>query len=58
VKRISRKIANDYERTYLQGGEILVTVRGTLGGVVVVPSECAGYNISREVAMLAPLAGC
>lgn len=55
VKRISRKIANDYERTYLQGGEILVTVRGTLGGVVVVPSECAGYNISREVARLALL---
>ena len=55
LKRISRKIANNYERTYLQGLEILVTVRGTLGGVVVVPSECAGYNISREVAMLVPL---
>ena len=32
---------------------MLVTVRGTLGGVVVVPEECEGFNISREVAMLA-----
>jgi len=53
VKRISEDIAGDYKRTILRGGEILVTVRGTLGGVVVVPSSCAGYNISREVAMLA-----
>jgi type I restriction enzyme S subunit len=52
VKCISRQIASDYERTFLKGGEILVTVRGTLGGVAVVPSHLAGYNISREVAVL------
>jgi type I restriction enzyme S subunit len=32
VKRISRQIADNYKRTYLRGGEVLVTVRGTLGG--------------------------
>lgn len=53
VKRIAKKIADKYHRTYLRGGEVLVTVRGTLGGVAAVPAECAGYNISREVAMLA-----
>ncbi len=53
VKRISPRIANEYQRTFLKGGEILVTVRGTLGGVVVAPKSCAGYNISREVAMVA-----
>lgn len=52
VKRISPKIANNYQRTFLRGGEILITVRGTLGGVVIVPTECTGFNISREVAML------
>jgi type I restriction enzyme S subunit len=36
----------------LQGGELLVNVRGTLGGVAVVPEHLAGYNISREVAMV------
>jgi type I restriction enzyme S subunit len=53
VKRISPEIAQNYRRTFLRGGEILITVRGTLGGVVVVPKSCKGHNISREVAMIA-----
>ncbi len=53
VKRIAPRIANQYRRTFLRGGEILVTVRGTLGGVAVVPALLSGCNISREVAMLA-----
>lgn len=53
VKRIAKEVADEYRRTYLNGGEVLVTIRGTLGGVASVPAECAGYNISREVAMLA-----
>ena len=52
IKRISPKIAAGYSRTFLKGGEILVTVRGTLGGVSVVPPELGGANISREVAMV------
>ncbi len=52
VKCISPKIAARYSRTFLRGGEILITVRGSLGGVAVVPKEMAGCNISREVAML------
>lgn len=53
VKRISPKIAANYKRTFLKGGEVLMTVRGTLGGVAVVPPHCDGFNVSREVAMLA-----
>jgi type I restriction enzyme S subunit len=53
IKSISPEIANSYKRTFLQGGEILVTVRGTLGGVISVPEKLSGYNISREVAMIA-----
>ena len=52
VKRISPNIANDYSRTTLRGGEVLVTVRGTLGGVGVSTVEMAGWNVSREVAVL------
>jgi type I restriction enzyme S subunit len=52
IKCISGEIASGYTRTVLRGGEILVTVRGTLGGVAVVPKTMAGYNISREVAMI------
>lgn len=52
IKKIVRKIADNYSRTYLKGGEILVTVRGTLGGVAVVPDTMKGYNVSREVAVV------
>ncbi len=57
VKAISPNIAANYSRTFLEGGEILVTVRGTLGGVAVVPPHMSGYNISREVAMVPILPG-
>ena len=57
VKRTSRTIAANYKRTSLQGGEVLVTVRGTLGGVCVVPPRCVGFNVSREVAVLSLVEG-
>jgi type I restriction enzyme S subunit len=53
VKRISPEIAGNYRRTFLSGGEVVITVRGTLGGIAVVPPQCSGFNVSREVAMLA-----
>ena len=56
VKKIAPEIADQYQRTVLRGGELLVNVRGTLGGVAVVPSELRGWNISREVALV-PIQG-
>ncbi|WP_288960886.1 restriction endonuclease subunit S [uncultured Sulfitobacter sp.] len=52
MKVIAPNLSNEYSRTILQGGEVLVNVRGTLGGVATVPDHMAGWNISREVAML------
>ena len=52
IKKISPNLSNEYSRTILQGGEVLVTIRGTLGGVIAVPNRCVGSNISREVAMI------
>jgi hypothetical protein len=43
---------NTLGRTILRGGEVLVNVRGTLGGVAVVPDFMAGLNVSREVAVV------
>jgi restriction endonuclease S subunit len=56
VKRISPSISNQYTRTLLRGGEVLVNVRGTLGGVAAVPGKLRGWNISREVALV-PIVG-
>lgn len=52
VKSIAPAIAAGYARTFLKGGEVVVTVRGSLGGVAVVPDSMAGYNVSREVAVI------
>ncbi|HDY7992897.1 TPA: restriction endonuclease subunit S [Vibrio vulnificus] len=52
VRTVSREIEEPYARTRLTGGEVLVNIRGTLGGVALAPIELADYNIAREVAML------
>jgi type I restriction enzyme S subunit len=52
MKRISPSLSSEYSRTILKGGEVLVNVRGTLGGVAVASREMAGWNVSREVAVV------
>lgn len=52
MKRIAPALSSEYTRTILKGGEVLVNVRGTLGGVAVVEEEMAGWNVSREVAVV------
>lgn len=52
IKRISPVISAKYARTILRGGEVLVNVRGTLGGVAVASPEMSGWNVSREVAVV------
>ncbi|MTI78198.1 MAG: hypothetical protein FH754_12870 [Marinobacter sp.] len=52
VRRVSEEIESSYQRTRLEGGEVLLNIRGTLGGVALVPYELRGFNIAREVAML------
>ena len=52
IKRISSSLSAEYRRTVLQGGEVLVNVRGTLGGVAVATAEMKGWNVSREVAVV------
>jgi len=52
MKLIHPNLSADYKRTVLCGGEVLVNVRGTLGGVAVATSEMAGWNVSREVAVV------
>lgn len=52
LKRIASALSAEYGRTILRGGEVLVNVRGTLGGVAVVDMSMAGWNVSREVAVL------
>lgn len=54
VRTVSKKLSDEYSRTILKGGEIVINVRGTLGGCSVVPQELEGYNVAREVAVIRP----
>lgn len=52
LKRISPDISGQYRRTVLHGGEVLLTIVGTIGRTAVAPPELLGANIARAVAVL------
>ena len=52
VRTVKKSLSDEYKRTILQGGEIVINVRGTLGGCAIVPPGLRGYNIAREVAVI------
>lgn len=52
--RISPEIESKYSRTRLQGGEVLITIVGSVGQVAVTTSKHAGFNVARAVAVIHP----
>jgi len=52
LKCIDPKISEQYRRTLLRGGEVLLTVVGTIGRTAIVPSDAAGANTARAVSVI------
>lgn len=52
LKSISPAIAERYPRTKLRGGEVVITIVGTIGRAAVVPPALEGANVARAVAVL------
>jgi len=50
LKTIDPRIARTYSRSELQGGELLVTLVGTIGRCAIAPPGMRGFNIARAVA--------
>jgi type I restriction enzyme, S subunit len=51
LRTISKAVDNEYLRSKVEGGEILITVVGAgIGECGIVPDNCNGYNIARAVA--------
>jgi type I restriction enzyme, S subunit len=48
----SPQIDNEYRRSRLRAGDVLFTIRGTVGRVAVVPSELEGANITQDTARM------
>lgn len=54
-KSISPKIAAKYQRTTLEGGEILMAVVGSIGKVCIAPIHWKGANIARALCRIKTL---
>jgi type I restriction enzyme S subunit len=52
LKRIDREIADLFARTYLVGGEVLLSLVGTIGRSAVVPGNLSGANVARAVGVI------
>lgn len=54
LKRVDKNIEKNYIRTRLQGGEVILAIRGSVGNAAVITSDLLSepLNISREVAMI------
>lgn len=51
-RTISERVHAQYGRSQLRGGEVLVSVVGTIGRSAVAPAAVRGFNIARAVAKL------
>ena len=51
---ISEKLSNEFQRTIVRQGDLVLSVVGTIGSVLVVPESLDGVNLSRALARLLP----
>jgi hypothetical protein len=51
LRLVDNDVAEAHPHTKLHGGEVIISVKGTLGKTAIVPHELAGGNITREVAV-------
>ena len=49
---IDPEIESKYQRSRLQGGELLLTLVGTMGLSAIVPNELHGWNVARAVGVI------
>ena len=52
ARRVSPEVSDQFRRTILQGGEIVLNLIAEPGHSAVVPSAMAGFNVSRDVAVI------
>ncbi len=52
LRTITQEVSNQYRRTLLRGGELLICLVGQPGQVAVVPKSLAGANIARQVGLI------
>jgi type I restriction enzyme S subunit len=51
VLKVSSEVEQKYQRTRLEGGELLITVVGSVGECAIVPYSLNGWNVARAVSV-------
>ena len=51
VLKVNSAIEDKYKRTRLNGGELLITVVGSIGECAIVPENLKGWNVARAVSV-------
>ena len=51
ILKVSSDIESRYQRTRLVGGELLITVVGSIGECAIVPEALKGWNVARAVSV-------
>lgn len=54
VKKVSKEIEKKYSRTRLEGGEVLLTLVGSIGQVAIAPDYLSGWNVARAICAIRP----
>ena len=52
ILRVAPSIESKYARTRLRGGEVLVSVMGTIGRAILVKEEWSNWNVNRALAVV------
>lgn len=58
VRKTAVEIARQYKRSSLRAGDLLMSIRGHVGRLAVVPKELEGANITQDTARLATSSDC
>jgi type I restriction enzyme, S subunit len=53
VRRTTKTISDEYRRSILSSGDLLISIRGHVGRLAVVPEQLDGANITQDTARLA-----
>ena len=55
--KTTREIESNYARSRIKCGDLVYSIRGTIGDVEIVPAEIAGANLTQDAARIAPSNG-
>lgn len=53
VRRTTREISNQYRRSLLEAGDLIISIRGHVGRTAIVPPDLQGANITQDTARIA-----